>query len=161
MPADAARHAMQVNGRHVDVVARDDEPLIHVLRNDLGLTGAKLGCGAERCGACRVLIDGQPRYSCTTLVGAAAGRSITTVEGMREHRVVAALEAHNAGQCGICLSGIVVAAVALFEHDPHPSRTAIRAALAPQLCRCGAQPRILRALETLAGARSGTAQHER
>ena len=151
---------LRVNGRQVDVTARDDEPLIHVLRDNLRLTGAKVGCGAERCGACRVLIDGEPRYSCTTPLSAAEDRTITTVEGMIDHPVVAALEALNAGQCGICLPGIVVAAVALFQRDAHPSRAAIRTALAPQLCRCGAHPRILRALDTLAdgGAVSGTRQ---
>jgi nicotinate dehydrogenase subunit A len=143
---------MRVNGRDVDVRAPDDTPLVYVLRNELGLTGAKLGCGVEQCGACVVLVDGKATYGCTTRVGDVAGRSIRTVEDMEHHPVVTALEAHNAGQCGICLPGIVVAAVALFERNAHPTRAEIRKALAPQLCRCGAHPRILRALETLADA---------
>lgn len=141
---------MRVNGRDVDIRAPDDTPLVYVLRNELGLTGAKLGCGVEQCSACLVLVDGTTAYGCTTRVGDVAGKSIRTVEDMKNHPVVMALEAHNAGQCGICLSGIVVAAVALFERNAHPSRAEIRRALAPQLCRCGAHPRILRALETLA-----------
>ena len=147
---------LNVNGRDVVVTAPPDTPVLFVLRNDLGLVGAKLGCGGEQCGACRVLVEGEARYACATEVGSLEGKRLVTVEGLRRgdtlHPVQQALLDHNAAQCGICLSGIVIAAVALFDRTPRPSRAEIREALSPQLCRCGAHPRVLRALEALAGA---------
>lgn len=128
-------------------------PLAFVLRNDLGLTSVRLGCGLEQCGSCKVLIGGKPQYSCRLSVGDVSG-PVRTVEGLAAesylHPVQRALLEHNAGQCGYCLSGIVIAAVALFEHNPSPDRQTIVAALDPHLCRCGAHPRILRALLALA-----------
>ncbi|MEZ5559596.1 MAG: (2Fe-2S)-binding protein [Pseudomonadales bacterium] len=149
--------AFIVNGERREVDRADEVPLAYVLRNDLALPGTRLACGLEQCGACLVLLDGECRYACTLPVGDCAGRAVTTVEGLadaeRLHPVQQALLDHNAAQCGYCLSGILVRASALFEGNPHPSRDEIRAALAPQLCRCGAQPRVLRALDAL--SRSG------
>lgn len=148
---------LHVNGARHALDVADDVPLIYVLRNALGLKSPKLGCGAEQCGACKVLADGEPVYSCVEPASAFAGREIETVEHFaaaadhRLHPVQDALLAHNASQCGYCLSGILVAARHLFDRDPQPSREAIRAALDDHLCRCGAQPRVLRALEALAG----------
>lgn len=144
---------IHVNGRDHDVDCPDDEPLAYVLRNRLGLYGTKLACGLEQCGACLVIVDGEPRFGCTLPVGDCVGGAVVTIEGLGDeralHAVQRALLAHNAAQCGYCLSGIAVRAAALFAHDPHPHRDAIRAALVPQLCRCGAHPRVLRALQAL------------
>jgi len=130
-------------------------PLLYVLRNTLGLKSVKLGCALEQCGACKVLVDGTPTCSCVSPAVSFAGRHIETVEAMANggglHAVQRALLDANAAQCGYCLSGILLAAKALFDGDPTPSPEAIRAALDDHLCRCGAQPRVLRALERLAG----------
>ena len=143
-----------VNGAIQRVNCPDDEPLAYVLRNRLGLPGTKLACGLEQCGACLVLLDGACRFACTLPVAECEGRSVTTVEGLgREdalHAVQQALLDHNAAQCGYCLSGIVVRAAALFAEAPHPRAADIRRSLVPHICRCGAQPRVLRALEALA-----------
>ena len=146
---------LTVNGERHHVAVSDDVPLAYVLRNQLGLKSVKLGCGLEQCGACKVLVDGVATYSCVAGVGAFAGRRIETVEGFATdtglHAVQRALADANAAQCGYCLSGIMVAAKALFDRTATPSRDEIRAALDDQLCRCGAQPRVLRALGKLAG----------
>jgi len=146
---------LTVNGTRQRIAVGDDVPLAFVLRNQLGLKSVKLGCGLEQCGACRVLVDGEPTSSCVTAAAAFAGKCIETVEGFATdaglHPVQRALGAANAAQCGYCLSGILVAAKALFERTPTPSREDIRAALDPHLCRCGAHPRVLRALDRLAG----------
>ena len=142
-----------VNGTRHEIDAPEDEPLAYVLRNRLGLPGTKIACGLEQCGACLVTVDGECRYACTLPVGECADRAVTTVEALGGdglHPVQQALLEFNAAQCGYCLSGILVRAAALFDADPAPSSAQIREALAPQLCRCGAQPRVLRALETLA-----------
>lgn len=145
---------LTVNGTPYRVDAPDDEPLVYVLRNRLGLPGTRLACGLEQCGACLVLVDGECRYACTLPLAECAGRAVTTVEGLARddalHAVQQALLRHNAAQCGFCLSGIVVRAAALFRDEPRPGPNEIRAALAPHLCRCGAQPRVLRALDALA-----------
>jgi nicotinate dehydrogenase subunit A len=144
-----------VNGTRHRLVVGDDVPLAYVLRNALGLKSVKLGCALEQCGSCRVIVDGVATASCVTGVGAFAGKQIQTVEGFASdaglHAVQRALADANAAQCGYCLSGIMVAAKALFDTDATPSREAIRAALDPHLCRCGAHPRVLRALDRLAG----------
>ncbi len=146
--------ALRVNGVTHQIECPDDEPLAYVLRNRLDLHGTRLACGLEQCGACLVLVDGECRYACTLPAAECENRPVTTVEGLggraAVHVVQQALLAHNAGQCGYCLSGIVVRAAALFDTDPHPAPQTIRDALAPQLCRCGAQPRVLRALDELA-----------
>jgi nicotinate dehydrogenase subunit A len=149
--------SFKVNGEQRQVDCAADEPLAYVLRNRLGLAGTKIACGLEQCGACLVLVDGECRYACTLPVSECAGRSVTTVEGLGGehalHAVQQALLEHNAAQCGYCLSGIVVRAAALFSAEPHPGPDTIRRWLAPQICRCGAHPRVLRALATLAAER--------
>ena len=148
---------LTVNGERREIDCAQDEPLVYVLRNRLGLKGTKLGCGLEQCGVCLVRVDGECRYACTLPAGECANREVTTVEGLavdeRLHGVQQALLEHNAAQCGYCLSGILVRAAALFDVDRHPSAQHIRQALAPHICRCGAQPRVLRALEALATER--------
>ena len=146
---------LDVNGtkRQLDVDA--DTPLAYILRNDLGLKSVKIGCELEQCGACRVLVDGEAKPSCVTPVGSLVGRAITTLEGIAPSdgmlsAVQRSLLDHNAAQCGYCLSGIVITLEALFRRDPHPDEASLRTALDDNLCRCGAHPRILRAMRALA-----------
>ncbi len=147
---------LQVNGRAVDVGAAGDSALIFVLRNQLGLMSPKLGCGLEQCGSCKVLVDDTAVCSCATPASAFVGRTIETLESLGSADqltpVQQALLGHNAAQCGYCLSGIVIAAEALFRRNPTPSDAEIREALDDHLCRCGAQPRMLRALNSLSAA---------
>ena len=125
-------------------------PLLDVLRNDLGLRGAKFGCGLEQCHACAVIVDGEAVTSCATAVEAFAGKEITTVEGIgtpdRLDPLQQAFVAEGAAQCGYCIPGIVVGARALLDRNPHPTEAEIRSALAPHLCRCGSHARIVRAV---------------
>ena len=146
---------LSVNGRTVKVtVANEEASLLSVLRNDLGLVGARFGCGLEQCGCCMVLIDGQPTKSCAKPAWSVAGKSITTVEGLgtpeRPHPLQQALLDEQAGQCGYCLSGIIVSAKALLDRNPAPTRAEIALALDDNLCRCGSHNRILRAVEKAA-----------
>jgi nicotinate dehydrogenase subunit A len=142
--------SLTINGAARSVDADPSSTLLDVLRNDLNLKGARFGCGQESCGACMVLIDGQPRYSCTTTLDALAGKKITTIEGLgtveAPHPVQAAFLDLNAGQCGYCLSGIIISAAALLEKNPKPSRADVATALDPHLCRCGAHDRIVKAV---------------
>jgi nicotinate dehydrogenase subunit A len=144
------RHAFELNGRPVAVAAPENEPLLYVLRDRLGTKGTRFGCGLNQCGACSVLVDGRPVASCDTPVWAVAGKSVTTIEGLgtaaAPHPVQAALLAEQAGQCGYCLSGIVVHAAALLAREPQPTEEAVRAALDGCLCRCGSHNRIVRAV---------------
>jgi nicotinate dehydrogenase subunit A len=142
--------AFEVNGRMVSVEVSETTPLLDVLRNELDLKGARYGCGLEQCGSCMVLLDGEPVFSCSREVGTVAGRRITTVEALAGHRLVQAFLDEQAGQCGYCLSGIVISAKALLDRNPRPARTAIVAALEPHLCRCGTHQRIIRAIERAA-----------
>jgi nicotinate dehydrogenase subunit A len=147
--------AFTVNGREVSVaVAHDDVPLLDVLRNQLRLTGTRFGCGLEQCGCCFVLIDGQPVKSCARAITSVAGRSVTTIEGLgsaeKPHPLQQAFLEEQAGQCGYCLSGIVISAKALLDRNPSPPRAEIAHALDDNLCRCGAHNRILRAVEKAA-----------
>jgi nicotinate dehydrogenase subunit A len=139
-----------VNGTARTVNAADTTPLLDVLRNQLDLKGARYGCGLEQCGSCMVLVDGAPVYACAREVGTVAGKHITTIEGIgsvaHPHPLQLAFLDEQAGQCGYCLSGIIVEAKALLDRNPDPSRTEIAAALDNHLCRCGAHPRILRAV---------------
>ncbi len=142
---------ISVNGQPHRVVAEAATPLLYVLRNDLGLHAAKFGCGLGRCGACMVLVDGQAVTSCTVALSEAAGKRITTLEGLgtaeNPHPLQQAFLDEQAAQCGYCIPGIIVAAAALLERNPAPDEAAIREALADNLCRCGAHVRILRAIE--------------
>jgi nicotinate dehydrogenase subunit A len=128
----------------------DDAPLLAALRGPLGLSGPRFGCGAEQCGACVVLVDGAPVFACTTLVSAAARKRVETVEGLGTpddpHPLQRAFLELQAGQCGYCLSGILMAAAALLRRVPRPTEAAVRQALDPHLCRCGSHNRILRAV---------------
>ena len=146
--------AFTVNGRTHEVEAEPRVSLLEVLRNRLGLTGSRYGCGLEQCGACMVLVDGTPAYACSREVGSVAGRSVTTIEGLGTpealHPLQQAFLDEQAGQCGYCLSGILISAKALLDRNPSPSRAEIVAALDRHLCRCGAHQRILRAVERAA-----------
>ena len=137
---------LRVNGDDVEVPADPDTPLVYALRNDLRLKGTRFGCGDGLCGACLVLVDGRPTPSCDTPLWAVAGKDVTTVEGLRSHPVIDALLEEQAGQCGYCLSGIVVSSVALLARTPNPSDQQVREALEPNLCRCGVHNRVVRAV---------------
>jgi nicotinate dehydrogenase subunit A len=145
---------LRVNGRPRSVVATADTPLLLVLRNELGLTAAKLGCGLEQCGSCTVLVDGEARTSCRLPIGSVGDAEITTLEGIgtpdAPHPLQRAFIAENAAQCGYCTSGILVAAKALLDRSPRPSATEIRGALRDNLCRCGSHNRVLRAVQRAA-----------
>ncbi len=140
-----------VNGEVHRVPGETDPTLLHVLRNVLDLKGTRFGCGQEECGACMVLVDGTPAYSCTMPVTDAAGKAITTVESLRDgdalHPLRAAFLDTQAGQCGYCLSGIMISAKAQLDANPDPSRAEIAAALDKNLRRCGAHTRIVDAVQ--------------
>jgi nicotinate dehydrogenase subunit A len=150
---------LAVNGTSRAVEVDDPAtPLLYVLRNDLGLTGAKFGCGLAQCGACTVLVDGRATRSCVTPVSAVQGQPVTTIEGLgtaeRPDAVQAAFIAEQAAQCGYCTAGMVVAARALLAHTPRPSEAQVREALVGNLCRCGSHVRVIRAvLRAAAGGR--------
>lgn len=146
---------LTVNDRAVSVtVASEETPLLTVLRNDLGLIGARFGCGLEQCGCCMVLIDGKPEKSCTRPIWSVAGKTVTTVEGLgtpeRPHPLQQAFIEEQAGQCGYCLTGILIIAKALLDRNPAPRRAEIAQALDGNLCRCGTHNRIMRAIEKAA-----------
>ena len=153
--------ALTVNGVARTVEAAENASLLDVLRNRLGLMGTRYGCGLEQCGSCMVLVDGQPVHSCTREASTVVKRSITTVEGLgsadKPHPIQRAFLDEQAGQCGYCLSGIVMSTKALLDRNPSPSRADIVAALDRHLCRCGAHQRILRAVERAAAALRGAA----
>ena len=147
---------LQVNGEAKSVeVADASEPLLYVLRNGLGLTGAKYGCGLGQCGACTVLIDGEPVRSCLVPVSRAADRKVTTVEGLgtvdKPHPLQTAFIAEQAAQCGYCIPGMVMTGAALLAKKPNTTLQEAKEALAGNLCRCGAHQRILRAVMRAAG----------
>jgi nicotinate dehydrogenase subunit A len=144
-----------VNGEAVSVSLNNaDTPLLDVLRNELGLMGTRFGCGLEQCGCCMVLIDGIPEKCCTKPVWSVAGKKITSIEGLgsaeRPHPLQRAFLDEQAGQCGYCLSGILITAKALLDKNPKPSRTEIAQALDGNICRCGSHNRIMRAVEKAA-----------
>lgn len=148
-----------VNGRPISLRIDGTTPLLSVLRDDLNLRGSKFGCGTEQCGACMVLIDGKPEYSCSREAATVEGKSITTVEGLSGtgglHPLQQALLDEQAGQCGYCLSGILISAAALLAANPKPSRADIIAALDPHLCRCGIHNRVIRAVQKAAAVTAG------
>jgi nicotinate dehydrogenase subunit A len=145
-----------VNGAPHDIDAAPDTPLLYVLRNDLGLTGPKFGCGVGQCGACMVHIDGAAVRSCTTPLSAAARGPITTIEGLgsleKPHPVQQAFIDEQAAQCGYCINGMIMSAAALVARNKQPTRTQIRSTLNGNLCRCGTHMRIVRAVERAAAA---------
>jgi nicotinate dehydrogenase subunit A len=148
MPAPTT---LQVNGRQATVTAEPDTPLLYILRNDLGLNGAKFGCGLGQCGACTVLVEGQPVRSCVTELSAVAGRPITTLEGLGTldtlHKLQRAFIAEQAAQCGYCINGMIMEAKALLDRNAEPTDPEIRDALAEHLCRCGTHNRIVAAVQ--------------
>src|SRR6184192_1608374 len=144
-------YRLRVNGEARSVDVRDpDEPLLYVLRNHLRLTGAKFGCGLAQCGACTVLVDGQPTRSCTLPVSRVGSANVTTIEGVgtveKPHPVQAAFIAEQAAQCGYCTNGMVMTSVGLLAAKPNATIDEAKAALAGNLCRCGTHQRILRAV---------------
>jgi len=143
-----------VNGTAHDVDAAPDTPLLYVLRNDLGLTGPKFGCGLGQCGACTVLVDGVAIRSCTTPVSSAARGPITTIEGLgtpeKPHPVQQAFIDEQAAQCGYCINGMIMTTAALLARNKQPTREQIRSSLNANLCRCGTHMRIVRAVEKAA-----------
>jgi nicotinate dehydrogenase subunit A len=145
---------LRVNGRPHVVDVDDATPLLPVLRNDLGLSGPRFGCGLGQCGACTVLADGVPLRSCVTPVSALTGMGITTLEGLgsrdRPHVVQAAFIQEQAAQCGYCANGMILAAAALLERNATPTDAEIRAALNSYLCRCGSHTRIIKAVRRAA-----------
>jgi len=151
-----------INGRPVHVDVDPAKPLLSVLREDLRLRGSRFGCGVEQCGACMVLIDGEPAYSCAREIGTLVGRTITTVEGLSQdgklHPLQQAILDEQAAQCGYCLSGILISAAALLARNPNPSRAEVAAALDRHLCRCGVHNRIIRAVQQAGAALAGARQ---
>ena len=145
----------RVNGRPVTLHVDDDTPLLWALREELGLTGTKFGCGIAACGACSVHIDGAVTRSCSVPVAAVAGKAITTIEGLGSatalHPLQAAWIAHQVPQCGYCQSGQLMAAAALLAQSPHPSDAEIDAAMT-NICRCATYPRMREAIRAVAGA---------
>lgn len=149
---------LTVNGQARRVQTDPERPLLEVLREDLGLTGTKYGCGEGQCRACTVLLDGKPVTSCLTPVRAAAGKSVVTIEGLatggRLHPMQQAFVDEGAMQCGYCVPGMILRAAALLEQHPHPSDAQIAEGLNGNLCRCCGYPRILAAVRRAAGAPS-------
>ena len=147
---------LNVNGNKVRVVASPDASLLGVLRNELDLTGAKYGCGEGQCGACTVLIDGQPARSCLTPVGEATGKQITTIESLEQngqlHPLQQAFLDAGAMQCGYCIPGMILAAKACLDENPEPTDSEIREALAGNLCRCTGYQKITEAVLSAARA---------
>ena len=141
---------LKVNGKARSVPAEPDTPLLYVLRNDLALNGAKFGCGLAQCGACTVLVNGNPVRSCVIPVGSLAENEVTTIEGLgtveRPHPLQRAFMQEQAAQCGYCINGMIMAAKPLLDRTAHPSEEEVRAALAGNLCRCGTHGRIIRAV---------------
>ena len=154
---------LSINGeeRHVDVP--DDVPLLWVLREELGLTGTKYGCGAALCGACTVHVDDQPARACVTPVREAAGKKVVTIEGLgaaKLHVIQEAWVAENVPQCGYCQSGQIMSAVCLLRKKPDPTDDDIDACLSANLCRCGTYPRIRRAVHRAAAAMKETSRSQ-
>ena len=146
---------LSVNGKSFDVEAEADTPLLWVLRENLGLTGTKYGCGIAQCGACTVQIDGAPVRSCSVQLGDAIGKKITTIEGLAQngvlHRVQKAWIEHDVPQCGYCQSGMIMAVAALLEDKPSPSDADIDAAIT-NICRCGTFQQVREAIHAAAKA---------
>jgi nicotinate dehydrogenase subunit A len=152
--------SLKVNGASRSVPAEADTPLLYVLRNDLALNGAKFGCGLSQCGACTVLVDGQPVRSCVTPIGTLGSSEITTIEGLgtvhKPHPLQQAFIDEQAAQCGYCINGMLMTAKGLLDRHPHPTEAEVRLGLALNLCRCGTHNRIIRAVLRAADAMGRT-----
>ena len=146
--------SLTINGAPVTVTAEPDTPLLWVIRDEVGLTGTKFGCGKALCGACTVHLDGTPVRSCQTPLSAAAGKKVTTIEAMAStavgRKVQAAWVAHDVPQCGYCQSGQIMSAIALLEAKPNPTDSDIDQAMSGNICRCGTYPRIRAAIHSAA-----------
>jgi len=155
----AETYKLRVNGRDCEVRAEPNTPLLYILRNDLKLKGTRFGCGEAQCGACSVLLDGNPVQSCDTPLWSVPGHDITTIEGIgspsKLHPVQQAFVDEQAIQCGYCIDGIIIAAVALLQREKNPSDAQIAAALERNLCRCGTHVRIFRAIRAAARVMRG------
>jgi nicotinate dehydrogenase subunit A len=149
----------KLNGKDLSVDVDPQTPLLEVLRNDLELNGPKFGCGLAQCGACAVLLEGVSVRSCVLPLRSIAGKEVTTLEGLGSpsapHALQTAFIKHQALQCGYCASGIITTAAALLEQNPSPTDAEIKHALAGHLCRCGAQPRMVKAVAEAADVMSG------
>ena len=153
------RYKLRLNGLDREVESEPERSLLIVLRNELDLTGTKYGCGEGQCGACTVLVDGQPQRSCGLTVADVAGRSVTTIEGLAPagqlHPVQQAFLELDSFQCGYCSPGMILTAAALLERDAAPTRETIIKAMNGNLCRCGTYPRIIAAIQRAAAIRQG------
>ena len=153
---------IEINGKRYAVSYPPDTPLLYVLRDELGLTGTKYGCGEGQCGACTVLIGGAPRRSCQVPVSAAATKSVTTIEGLEKegklHPVQQAFLDAGAFQCAYCTSGMVMSSVGLLQTKPNPSEAEIVQFLQGNVCRCGTHPRIVEAVQHAAKTTQGGAR---
>jgi len=153
---------LYINGARRRIDAEPEKSLLSVLREDLDLTGSKYGCGEGQCGACTVLIDGQPMRSCITPVRAVAGKQITTIEGLesngRLHPLQEAFLELGALQCGYCTPGMIMSGVALLKKNPNPSEQEIIRFMEGNVCRCGVYPRIVAAISKAAKAQKGGAR---
>jgi len=154
---------LTVNGAAHTVHAEPDTPLLYILRNDLGLKGAKFGCGLGQCGSCMVLVDGRNVTACDTPLWSVAGKTVTTVEALGTLDAPGAIQrafiAEQAVQCGYCVSGMIMAAAALLERNPDPDETEIAQALARNVCRCGTHVRVIKAILRAARDRSTSPSH--
>jgi aerobic-type carbon monoxide dehydrogenase small subunit (CoxS/CutS family) len=148
------RIRFRLNGQECEIQVAPDRMLLWVLRTDLGLTGTKYGCGIGICGACTVVVNGEAVRSCQTPVGAIRGKEVLTIEGLSQdgqlHPLQKAFAEHDALQCGYCTPGMIMSAYSLLRKNPHPTREEIIAWMEGNLCRCGAHPRIVRAIEHMA-----------
>ncbi len=153
---------LEINGRKYSVNYPPDTPLLYVLRDELGLTGTKYGCGEGMCGACTVLLGGTARRSCQIPVSAAVSRPITTIEGLEKdgalHPVQQAFLDAGAFQCAYCTSGMIMSSISLLQANPHPTHEQIVQAMQGNVCRCGTHPRIIEAIEKAAGKLPGGAK---
>jgi len=153
---------LHINGKVYSVEADPQASLLFVLRDQLDLTGSKYGCGEGQCGACTVLIDGNPRHSCITRVGSVGTKKITTIEGLERdgqlHPVQEAFLEEGAMQCAYCTSGMIVTATALLKANPHPTAEQVAEYMQGNICRCGTQPRIVAAVLRAAAAMHGQAE---
>lgn len=154
------QYDLRINGKAHQVEGAPEDSLLSILRYEIGLTGSKFGCGEGQCGACTVLVDGQPLRSCVARLGAVAGKAITTIEALADgdklHPVQEAFLEAEAFQCGYCTTGMIMAAVGLLKSTPNPSEADVARLIDRNVCRCGTYPRIVKAIK-LAASKSQAA----